>query len=94
MATLQEKYDHMRANAEAFVKSISAMVAKAERDGNEDLACNLRVWALTPWQAAIRDDDSGDLWPSCEVCSNHIKNDAEVVSSEDGCYFHRSCVEQ
>lgn len=93
MPTIEEKYQHMRDNAEAFVESIGTMVAKAERDGDEDLACKLKVWALNPWQAAIRDDDSGDLWPICEVCQQPIKADAEHISSEDGCDFHRTCVE-
>jgi hypothetical protein len=92
MATVQEKYDHMRANAEAFVESMRVMVAKAERDGDEDLARKLRVWSLNPWEAALRDDDSGDLWFTCEVCGQPIKDEAEQISSEDGCWFHQSCV--
>lgn len=91
--TIEEKYRHMRANAEAFVESMRVMVAKFERDGNEDMACNLRVWCLTPWEAAIRDDDSGDLWTTCEVCEKPIKDDADRLSSDEGCDFHRSCVE-
>jgi len=91
MATIQEKYDHMRSNAEAFVESMRLMVDMAERQGDEDLASKIRVWALNPWEAAIRDDDSGDLWPTCEVCGAPIKGDADRISSEDGCDFHQSC---
>ena len=91
--TTEEKYRHMRDNAEAFVESMRVMVAKFERDGNEDMACNLRVWCLTPWEAAIRDDDDGDLWPICEACGEPIKDQAELVGSDDGCDLHRSCVD-
>lgn len=90
--TIEEKYQCLRQNAEAFVESMRAMVAAYERDGNEDMASKLKVWALMPWEAAIRDDDSGDLWPTCEVCGQPIKSDADHVRGDD-CEFHRSCVE-
>lgn len=90
--TIEEKYTHMRANADAFVESMRVMVAKFEREGNEDMACNLRVWCLNPWEAAVRDDESGDLWPTCEVCGDPIKNDIDRFSGDE-CDFHRSCVE-
>jgi len=91
--TTEERYRAMRDNAEAFVQSMAVMVAAAERDGDEDLASKLRVWALMPWEAAIRDDDSGDLWWTCEVCGEPIKDEANLVMSED-CQFHRKCVER
>lgn len=87
-----ERYAHLKENAEAFVESMSAMVAAAERDGNDDLATKLRVWCLMPWQAALRDDASGDLWPICEVCQRPIKVDSQHISSDDGCDFHSTCV--
>ena len=93
MPTIEEKYQHMRDNAEAFVESMKVMVAAAKRDGDEDLATKLQVWALNPWIAAICDDDSGDLWPVCEVCDQPIKDEAERIGSEDGCDFHRTCVD-
>lgn len=91
--TIEEKYQHMRTNAEAFVESMRVMVGVAERDGNEDLASKLKVWALSPWEAAIRDDDAGDLWPTCEACGEPIKNEADRISGEEH-DFHRSCVDQ
>lgn len=90
--TLGERYQHMRDNAEAFVENMASMVAKYESEGNEDMASKLKVWCLTPWQAAIRDDDSGRLWPICEICSKPIKDETERLSSEDGCDFHSACV--
>lgn len=90
--TLQERYTHMRDNAEAFVQSMETMVAAAKRDGDDDLASKLEVWCLNPWKAAIRDDDTGNLWPTCEVCSLPIKNDRDHIASDDGCAFHRACV--
>lgn len=90
--TTVERYRHMRLNAEAFVENMRAMVAAAEREGDEDLATKLKVWCLMPWEAAIRDDDSGDLWPLCEVCSKPIKGEADHIASDE-CDFHRSCVE-
>jgi hypothetical protein len=90
--TIEEKYQHMRTNAEAFANTMRAMVAVAEKDGNEDLASKLRVWCLTPWEAAIRDDDAGELWATCEVCGNPIKEDSELLSDADGVTFHKSCL--
>ncbi len=92
LPTIDEKYTHMRQNAEAFIDSMRTMVEVCERDGNDDLASKLRVWCLSPWEAAIKDDDTGDLWPTCEACGLPIKDDADRVSSED-CCFHQSCVE-
>lgn len=51
----------------------------------------LRTWCLSPWDAALRDDASGDLWFICESCGKPIKDEANQISSEDGCWFHRSC---
>lgn len=90
--TTEERYRHMRDNAEAFVENMESMVAKYEREGKEDMASKLKVWCLMPWQAALRDDASGDLWPICEICSKPIKSDADRLSSEDGCDFHRHCI--
>lgn len=90
--TTQERYRHLRENAEAFVESMGLMVAAAERDGDDKLASQLKVWALMPWQAALRDDDSGDLWWTCEVCEQPIKDGTEV-SGEDCCWFHMRCTE-
>ncbi|TAL43862.1 MAG: hypothetical protein EPN91_05760 [Salinibacterium sp.] len=94
MPTIEEKYQHMRDNAEAFVESMRASVAAAEQRGDEELASRLRVWALNPWEAALRDDDSGDLWPLCEVCGEPIKDDALRVADEEGCNFHHACAVQ
>jgi hypothetical protein len=91
MPTIEEKYQHMRANAEAFVKSMRALVASAAARGDEDLESNLKVWCLMPWEAAIRDDDSGDLWSLCEACGEPIKNYADKISSEE-CDFHSDCI--
>lgn len=44
-----------------------------------------------PWQATIRDDDSGDIWSVCEVCGDHIKDESDRLHSDD-CEFHMSCV--
>lgn len=90
--TTDERYRHMRENAEAFIQSMQAMVAAAERTGDEDMASKLRVWCLMPWEAAIRADNTGELWSLCEVCGEPIKNDADHAYSDD-CNFHRSCVE-
>ena len=90
--TLQERYNHLRENAEAFVQSMQSMVDALNRDGKSDQACELEVWALMPWKAAIAADDTGDLWLTCEVCSKPIKDDAECMSSDDGCHFHAACV--
>lgn len=89
--TIEERYRHLRENAEAFITNMATMVEAAERDGDNDLASKLKVWALMPWQAAIRDDDSGDLWPVCEACGEPIKDDSDRVSG-DAMDFHRSCV--
>lgn len=90
--TMQERYQHLRDNAEAFVKSMETMVGALQREGKTTEATNLRVWALMPWQAAIRDDDSGDLWWTCEACGEPIKDGTEVAS-EDCCWLHGSCAE-
>lgn len=90
--TIQEKYQHMRDNADAFVQSMEAMIAAAKRDGNEDLASKLLVWCLLPWRGAIAADDAGDLWWTCEVCGLPIKDDNDRVHSDDGCQFHSACV--
>lgn len=89
--TTEERYKHFRENAQAFVENMRIMVAALERDGKEAEATNLKVWALMPWEAAIRDDDSGDLWPICEICSKPIKGDAELISGGD-CDIHRDCL--
>lgn len=89
--TLDERYRHFRENAEAFVMSMETMVAALERDGKADEATNLKVWALMPWQAAIRDDDSGDLWPICEACQKPIKDEADIVDGGDGVLLHSVC---
>ena len=91
--TLQERYDHFKDNAEAFVQSMTVLVNAAESRGDDDLASKLRVWALNPWEAALRDDASGDLWVTCEVCEKPIKDNSDCTSSEDGCWFHLSCTE-
>jgi hypothetical protein len=92
--TIEEKYRHMRENAEAFVESMRVSIAAAEKRGEEELASRLSVWALNPWEAAIRDDDSGDLWPTCEVCGESIKDEAQrIADSEEGCSFHRACLD-
>jgi hypothetical protein len=90
--TLEEKYQHLRDNVEAFVESMRTMVAAQERDGDEDLASKLKVWCLMPWEAALKADESGDLWPVCEACLEPIKTEIDRVSG-DACDFHRSCVE-
>jgi hypothetical protein len=90
--TMEEKYQHLRINAEAFVNTIRGMVASVEDKGDEDLASKLRVWCLMPWEAAIREDDSGDLWLTCEVCGEPIKDDNDLISSEDACHFHKQCI--
>lgn len=87
--TLQERYEHFRDNAKAFVETMETMVASIERAGDEDLSSKLRVWALMPWQAALTADETGDLWPICEVCSKPIKG--AIAHSED-CEFHPECV--
>jgi hypothetical protein len=89
--TTEERYQHMRENAEAFVQGMQAMVTAAEERGDEDMASKLRVWCLMPWQAAIEADDAGDLWPICECCEKPIKDDAERVSG-DACDFHKACL--
>lgn len=91
--TVQERYAHLLGNAKAFVESMQTMVAALERDGKTTEACNLKVWALMPWQAALRDDDSGDLWWVCEACEKPIKDGTEV-GTEDCCWLHRSCAER
>lgn len=91
--TIEEKYQHMRDNAEAFVESMRAMIGLAARKGDLELESQLRVWCLNPWEAALRDDDAGDLWPTCEACGEPIKTEADRVSSDE-CSFHRSCVDQ
>jgi hypothetical protein len=91
--TLQERYDHFRKNAEAFVETLKTLVDHHERRGDEDMASKLRVTALMPWQAALDADKSGDLWPICEVCQLPIKDDEDYAASED-CCFHRQCVSQ
>lgn len=91
--TLQERYDHFKDNAEAFVQSMTVLVTAAERRGDDDLASKLRTWALSPWEAALRDEASGDLWFTCEVCGKPIKDQADQVGDDDGCWFHISCTE-
>ena len=86
--TTQERYQALRGDAEAFAATMRIMVAAAERDGNDDLASKLRVWALLPWEASLRTDDSGDLWPICEACGAPIKG--EVVSGGE-CDLHPAC---
>lgn len=90
--TLEEKYQHMRINALAFVNTMRRMVAVAEEKGNEDLSSKLKVWCLMPWEAALRADESGELWLSCEVCGKPIKDDGEMLSDEDANHFHKSCI--
>lgn len=88
--TLQERYEALRKNAEAFVESMTIMVASLERDGKTEEALHHRVWSLMPWQAAIAADDSGDLWPICEACGKPIKG--ETVSGGE-CDLHPACAE-
>jgi hypothetical protein len=90
--TLEEKYQHLRTNAELFIRNMALSVKVAEDSGDLDLAVKLRVWCLSPWEAAVRDDDTGELWPTCEACGEPIKDDADRISSDD-CCFHRSCIE-
>lgn len=90
--TIEEKYQHLRDNAEAFVASMKTMVTALERDGKTEEATNLRVWCLMPWQAAIRDDDSGELWTLCEACGGPIKNPDDAVAGEDFT-LHRACAQ-
>lgn len=89
--TFEERYRCLRSNAECFVDTMRTMVAALERDGKEDEATNLRVWALMPWEAAIRDDDTGDLWPTCEACGEPIKIEADHVDGGE-CDLHRQCI--
>lgn len=89
--TITERYVHLRENAEAFVETMRTMVAACEREGNKDLASKLRVWALMPWDAAIKADDTGDLWPTCEACGKPIKDEAERVSGGE-CDLHKTCI--
>lgn len=89
--TVDERYQHLHSNAAAFVENMRAMVAALKRDGDEDMATKLRVWCLMPWEAALRDDTSGDLWPVCEACGKPIKNEADRISG-DAMDFHRSCL--
>lgn len=79
--TAAERIEFWRKNAEAFVQSMGVMVAALERDGKADEATNLKVWALMPWEAALRDDQSGDLWPTCEACGMPIKGTVTVWCS-------------
>lgn len=90
--TIQERYEHLRENAEAFVRSMQVMVESLRRDGKHEQASKLRVWALMPWQAALRDDDTGDLWWICEACEQPIKDGTEVAA-EDGCWLHLACAQ-
>lgn len=92
--TTQERYRHFRENAEAFVQSMEAMIQACERDGNADLASKLTVWCLNPWQATLRDDDSGDLWFNCEACGKPIKDDVQMLWTDDGCTLHKACVDR
>lgn len=93
--TMEERHKYWRDNAAIFVGHMKIMIAALQRDGKEQEATNLRVWALMPWEATIRDDDSGDLWPVCEVCGLPIKEPTEVVSSaEVDITAHKSCVGQ
>jgi len=89
--TTQERYEHLRKNAEAFVESLATMVAHLEAQGKDEEASHLRVWALMPWQAALRDDTSGDLWPTCESCGKPIKDEAELFHAEE-CDLHLGCL--
>jgi hypothetical protein len=89
--SIDERYLHLKENAEAFVQSMKAMVAAAETSGDDDLASKLRTWCLLPWEAALRDDASGELWFLCEACGKPIKDESKQISSKDGCWFHLSC---
>jgi hypothetical protein len=79
-------------DAECFVESMKAVIAALERDGKEDEACHLRVWCLMPWEASIRNDDSGDLWSTCEICGEPIKED-NAIHDDGGCTMHTACVD-
>lgn len=89
--TADERCKYFRDNAESFVENLRIMVAALEKEGKEKEATNLRVWALMPWEAVIRDDDNGDLWPVCEACGEHIKSDIDLVSGGD-VDLHRRCI--
>lgn len=88
--TTEERYRYFRENAEIFVKNLAVMIADVEAKGNEEQAAQLRAWALMPWEAAIRDDDSGDLWPVCEGCGKPIKDDSDIVAYGDAT-MHSTC---
>lgn len=88
--TTAERLQAFRDNALAFVAHMHILEAAA---GNEELASIIRVNCIQPWQAALRDDETGDLWPICEVCSKPIKDEGELISDPDeGLHFHKSCV--
>lgn len=89
--TTQERYQHLRENAEAFVLSMETMIDALRRNGKREQADQLNVWCLMPWRAAIRDDNTGDLWWVCEACEKPIKDGTEVAA-EDCCWLHRACV--
>ena len=90
--TVFERYTALRKNAEIFVEHMAVMIATLERDGKMDEATNLKVWAMMPWQAALRDDESGDLWPICEICGKPIKNDSDLIGGDAD--FHRQCINE
>lgn len=90
--TIEERYRHLRANAEAFIEN-SKVRAKIERNRKRYGAARAIDESIRSWQAAIDDDDSGSLWPVCEVCGEPIKNDTEHLSSDDGSDFHAKCVD-
>ena len=89
--TLLERYQHFRENAEIHVKNLLHSIERIEKEGNLDHAADLRVLALQPWEAVLRADNSGDLWPTCEVCGKPIKDDDDLIVGED-VDLHRSCL--
>lgn len=88
--TFEERYRHLRDNAEAFIENAKVR-AKIERDRKRYGAARAIDESIRSWQAAIDDDDSGHLWPTCEVCGKPIKNESEIRSNDDGCDFHAAC---
>lgn len=90
--TFEERYRHMRENAEAFIANAKVR-AKIERERKRYSAALAIDESIRSWQAAIDDDDSGRLWPVCEVCGEPIKDDAEHLWSDDGCDFHSACLD-
>lgn len=90
--TFEERYRHLLDNAQAFIESAKVR-AKIERGRKRYGAARAIDESIRSWQAALDDDNSGNLWPTCEVCGEPIKDDAEHLSSDDGCYFHAKCVD-